>query len=97
MRESVSGDAAQPVALAESLIELLDAAGAREILRRAADEAATSGARSTNDPAARCSEQSACPVDEREPAQQSTDSPPPAPGARPASSTWSAPAPAIRA
>ncbi len=39
VRESVSGDAAQPVALAESLIELLDAAGAREILRRAADEA----------------------------------------------------------
>jgi hydroxymethylbilane synthase len=39
VRESVSGDPAQPVALAESLIELLDAAGAREILRRAAVQA----------------------------------------------------------
>jgi hydroxymethylbilane synthase len=38
VRESVSGDPAQPVALAESLVELLDAAGAREILRRAAAE-----------------------------------------------------------
>jgi hypothetical protein len=38
VRESVSGDPAQPVALAEALIELLDAAGARGILRRAAGE-----------------------------------------------------------
>jgi hydroxymethylbilane synthase len=35
VRESVIGDPAQPVAVAEALLERLDAAGAREILRRA--------------------------------------------------------------
>ncbi len=35
VRESVTGDAAQPVALAEALVERLEAAGAREILARA--------------------------------------------------------------
>jgi hydroxymethylbilane synthase len=37
VRESVIGDPAQPVAVAEALVERLDAAGAREILRRAGE------------------------------------------------------------
>ncbi len=46
VRESVTGDAAQPVALAEALVERLEAAGAREILARAtgaADRGSTNG------------------------------------------------------